>query len=170
MVREHSSRKARQRRTLTPADQEARISGPDAIKEHGADHVHSERRRLKRVRIGLMRIVCSEAWFDANWFGCQMIVGDACKRVAAPYPPGGDESLMVCCKRCNRATPPQCVSSSGHCDDCRLCLMSPEQIERLPGSTSSINLARLKSSIRRGEQYRGGFWEYVVFGHVNAEK
>lgn len=90
-------------------------------------------------------MACSSRWVDANW------------DEGAAYPPGGDTTLMKTCRGCGRMTPPQCVGSSGHCEDCRYGAMKHVTLDSLPSSMSSVDLKRLRASRRKhGPKYGGG--------------
>ncbi len=116
---------------------------------------HVELRDLKRKRKNLQRDVPSQAWFDARWeHGVQ-------------FPPGGDETRMRLCrgnmdqKGCKRYVPTNCIGSLGICYDCYFCGLTKTAAGRrmlatMPGTCSTINLAKVKSAIRRGEQPMGG--------------
>jgi hypothetical protein len=115
----------KERKALTPAEQERLLSQRDTIQNMGAAQVSEQRRRLRRVRIGLERIVCSSNWADCNWFGTHMIVevkGErVCRLVSAPYPPDGCNTSMTTCKnrRCGgRLYPASFITTSGFCWDC----------------------------------------------------
>lgn len=117
--------KGKERRKLTPAAQLRYLDRPEAIAALGAGTVAENRRRLKRVRIGLARIVCSARWLEDNWEGVDMIVQergrDVLKHVSAPYPPGGDQTSMRPCRSrlCGGTLyPASYITSSGHCHEC----------------------------------------------------
>jgi hypothetical protein len=140
----HGRHKRRAKVRRTSGELERFLTTPEAIRALGAAVVHQQRRKLKRDRANLERIVPSRPWFDAAW------------QAGRPFPPGGDLTRMVCCRRCRRYTPPQCVGSSGHCDECRYEGMTPRQLAALPPSCSKIDMAKLKAAIRRGAHYAGG--------------
>lgn len=104
--------------------------------------------KLKRK---LRSKACSEPWVEAQvrYVPCEdkdgnpFAVGEYAKGV---YPVRG----MVQCRGCERWTPPNYVGSQGYCYDCQLGAMSPMQLSKLQGSTSTINLAKVKAAIRRG--------------------
>jgi hypothetical protein len=164
MVKEFPRRRDRKR--LTPARQLEMLEARGAIEALGSHIVSEQKRRLKRVRIGLERIVCSSNWFDENWRGTQMIVTekgkDVCRHVSAPYPPGGDETLMQPCKsrQCNgRLYPPNYMTSSGHCYDCQI-RMSYARSRRAGNigveRTSAVIDERAMNYARsQGNDYRG---------------
>lgn len=106
-----------------------------------------ERKLLAKIRSK----ACSEPWVWAQVKFSPAVdeEGDALEILdyrAGQYPVPG----MIQCRGCERWTPPQCIGSSGHCDDCRLGAMSKLQLSRLQGSTSTVNLAKVKCAIRRG--------------------
>ncbi len=155
------------RKGLTPAEQERLLSQRETIESMGAAQVSEQRRRLRRVRIGLERIVCSSAWFDHNWNGVHMIVESKgvriCKLVSAPYPPGGDASLMKPCRSrlCQgRLYPPNYITSSGHCVDCQE--RSIHATRRRMGLDESprresfiIDQSAMKAAVKAGRDYTG---------------
>ncbi len=112
-------------------------------------------RRLKRERRALMRVVCSGTWFDDNWYGVQMLVRGVCRKVAAPHPPGGDRTLMQACNVCGRMTPPNYLSSSGGCEDCKMAGWSQERLNNTPGSISVVSIRHMRACNARGQQYLG---------------
>jgi hypothetical protein len=127
---------------VTQGQLERLVTAADAaqhLKAHDRDEI---KRRLKRERKNLRRDVPSQPWFDAKWENGEQ------------FPPGGDVTRMERCTCCERYTPPNCIGSSGACDDCRYAAMSKGQLEHLPGSPGSvIDMARLNASRRRGESY-----------------
>lgn len=152
------------RKHLTPAAQEKILSRREAIETLGADVVAEQTRRLRRVRIGLERIACSSEWVDANWHGAHMLVKEAgkqvCRHVSAPYPPGGDETLMRPCKSrtCQgRLYPPNYMTSSGHCVDCqeRMIRVRRQRSGEANGGRGEgiIDQRAVNSAIARGEDY-----------------
>ena len=111
--------------------------------------VRAEENRLKRK---LRSRACSEPWVEAQlrYIQCEDKDGNpfaVAEHRKGVYPVRG----MGVCRGGERPTPPQCIGSSGHCDDCRLGAMSRIQLAKLQGSTSTINLAKVKAAIRRGE-------------------
>jgi hypothetical protein len=154
------------RKHLTPAAQEKILSRREAIETLGADVVAEQTRRLRRVRIGLERIACSSEWVDANWHGAHMLVKEAgkqvCRHVSAPYPPGGDETLMLPCKSrtCQgRLYPPNYMTSSGHCTDCQERRLNVRRrkmgIPETPRTSVFVDEAAMKAANQRGQSYRG---------------
>lgn len=112
--------------------------------------------RLLRNR--LMRVCCSEPWENvcrhAILTGKIRYVRNQERELAKEglYPPGGKASSMRQCRACCRLVPPQCVGSSGHCDECRYERMSHVRLERLQGSPGSVlDISRLANSRRRAE-------------------
>lgn len=147
MIKVASGRKAAKKTKpkFTSAQLERAVLASDANKNFSAHDREEIKLRLKRARKNLERDVPSRPWFDAKW------------EDDTPFPPGGDQTLMQCCSACGRYTPPNCIGSSGACDDCRFAGMSPEQIENIPSSHSSVNLAKLKASRQKnGRPYTGG--------------
>ena len=132
---------------------------------HERQHLRKMRRPLQGRPISLPNapsggyvggMLPSSAWFDGLWFGEEHVDQDGNRTyVLAPFPPGGDDSLMLRCRRCGTSTPPIAMSARGVCLDCQYAGMSDMQ---LPSSTSSINLGKVRSAIRRGEVLtEGGF-------------
>jgi hypothetical protein len=150
------NRKSRRTKaTVAMADYEQKLEDPKVIAawKWPAKQVRREKSRVRREKArlrgkvveeggGLRGGLCpSDPWFEANWFH------------RAPFPPGGDNSLMRRCKVCGSYVPPQAITSSGACDDCLLSSMSPQQLERLPSSAGVVDMGRLKASRQRGEDY-----------------
>ncbi len=147
-----ASKKSRQH----PGDLESFLSTKEAIQALGAAMVSHRRRELAKRKKVIARRVPSSSWLDAVWYE------------SAPFPPAWDHprvdplkeppaTAMKVCRACHRDTPPQCIGSSGHCEDCKYGAMTPAQLAKLPGSSSAINLAKLKAAARCGREYRGGF-------------
>lgn len=98
----------------------------------------------------------SAPWIDASFFETLDHGPDGeaivyCFHNADALPRG-----MVRCRRCGHATPPNCASARGVCLDCQYGAMSKMQLARMPGSASKVNLAKVKSAVRRGENPTGG--------------
>ncbi len=123
---------------------DAKIRG-NLISVCGSAYIIQKEKSLKIDRRNLMRSVPSMSWFDSAWFE------------GVAWPPGGDRSLMRACCICRRKTPPNYLTSRGACEDCVYCSMSSYALSQLPGSSSAINLAKLKASARYGRSYGGGF-------------
>lgn len=61
---------------------------------------------------GLERgLTCSSTWFTDNWEGTEQYP------LGAPYPPGGDQTSMVRCRRCGTLAPPIAIGPH-ECLDC----------------------------------------------------
>jgi len=115
-------------------------------------------RALARVR----RTTCSEPWTEA-------VVHRGIE-----YPPGGDTTGMKLC-HCpirmvkteegavevgcggKRWWPGNAVGSSGLSYECFLDTLPTWRLKKLPGSTSSINQARLNAARKSGRDCAGGF-------------
>lgn len=114
-------------------------------------HLENQLKRKLRSK------ACSEPWVEAQVRYIPAIDRDGNDFPVAEYRKGVYPVRgMIGCRGCERATPPQCIGSSGHCDDCRLGAMSPAQLAKLQGSTSVINMAKVKTAIRRGKTATGG--------------
>lgn len=106
--------------------------------------------------------VPSEPWLDALFPTFEDVSPDGEPITYYFHSAGGSPrnpvpSGFVRCKGCGHNNPPQCVGSSGHCDDCRFGAMTAAQIAGLPGSTSSIDIKRLRAARRvNGVPYTGG--------------
>jgi hypothetical protein len=143
----HSLRKMRRRQTR--GQQERALHDPEVraiigsgVADAALDRLSKEKGRLfGRIaeEAGGRKggLACSHAWAEDNW------------EHGTPYPPGGDLTLMVACAGCGTLTPPNCVGSSGHCDDCRLGKMSRGQLDLLPSSRGIVDMSRLKAERRR---------------------
>ena len=132
---------------LPLGEQARRLEDPEYLKVIDAQVAKHERKRLEGLRKRIQALVCSAAWFDANWHHKEA------------YPPGGDQTLMKPCKseRCKgRLYPPQAIGSRGFCWDCAYCAMSKYELANVPSSTSAINLGKIRAAIRRGQQPVGG--------------
>jgi len=58
------------------------------------------------------------------------------------------------CRRCGHLSPPICISAKGYCVDCRF-----EELDRggnLPGSTSSMSMAKIRRSRAKGDDFVPG--------------
>jgi hypothetical protein len=144
MTMDRPRRKSKPRKTrLTQGQQERFLESPEGIRALDAEVRRQKRKALARDKKNLRRMVPSAPWFDAKWDHNES------------FPPGGDRSLMVCCNKCDRLTPPNCISSSGACEDCKLAAMSPGQLALLQSSASVVDMARLKANARAGRQYNG---------------
>lgn len=103
----------------------------------------------ERMRARVRRTTCSEPWTDA-------VVHHA-----AEYPPGADATSMRTCRCDNcqgkRWWPANCVGTSGLSYECFLNTLSKWRLKTLPGSTSSINQARLNAARKQGKDCAGGF-------------
>lgn len=109
------------RRGRTLAQLEAVLKDPAVTAAFPAATVHAERKRLERERRRLFGTgrpqsgtspensgeMCSHAWASAVW------------NEGVQYPPGGEGTRMVRCRRCRIPTPPECVGPDRRCDDCR---------------------------------------------------
>lgn len=102
------------------AHQLAWLQSDEGIAAMG-DLRHEQIRMLNRLLKRLQKDVPSEPWEVAIWRNRETL-------------PGG----MVRCCGCHRMTPPQCVGSSGHCDDCRLSALSLEAMAHIPSSPSGM--------------------------------
>lgn len=112
---------------------------PDEI-ESGIDWLAM----VQAHKIRLRRVLPSEPWVDAVTYR-----GAAC-------PPPQDHphgAVMRRCTACYRWTPPQCVGSSGACDDCRIAAMSPMQLAGLQRSSDIIGFVKLAVSVRNSIAY-----------------
>jgi hypothetical protein len=145
----------------------------DVIQAWGRAAIKSEERRLSRLKRQIHKIVCSEVWFEDNWTGVHMLVFDreqkkiSCQLVSAPYPPGGDETLMLPCRSercCGRLYPPQYIGSNGFCNCCQIIYLEESDtvkelreagINLSACSGSTISMASLRSGRRRGENSDG---------------
>jgi hypothetical protein len=145
-------RKAQRKPRRTSGQEERFLATEEAIKALGAGIVHQKRRELAKRKKVLARRVPSSAWMDSTWDGGET------------FPPPYDHSrvhplteppatTMKMCRGCRRETPPQCVGSSGHCDDCRLGAMSAHALSMLPPSPGVIDMGRLKKNARAGRDY-----------------
>jgi hypothetical protein len=142
MTMDRPRRKSKPRKArLTQGQQERFLESPEGIRALDAEVRRQKRKALARDKKNLRRMVPSAPWFDAKWDHSQ------------PFPPGGDVTLMRCCNVCGRYTPPNCISSSGACEDCKLGAMSPGQLALLQSSASVVDMARLKANARAGRQY-----------------
>jgi hypothetical protein len=148
--------KRARRPRITPGQQERFLNSDEAMKVIPPDVRRTRLKALERQRRALSRRTPSSTWRDDAWFH------------GAEFPPAWDHprthelteppaTAMICCRGCRRETPPNYISSSGHCEDCKLCAMSPGQLAHIHGSSSAINLAKLKASARGGRPYFGGF-------------
>lgn len=146
------------RRGRTFAAQELILNDPQVTAAWPAKALFKERKRLARERRRLFGgttqsstrpdtavagEACSHPWAAAVW------------EEGAEYPPGRAETGMVTCKVCRTPTPPQCVGSSGACDDCRLGAMSPEEACMVPGSPVVIVVGRDVESFEGGLSVTG---------------
>lgn len=123
------------------------------IATHGARHAIQLARSIKSRKRALSRRVPSSTWFDAAWHD------------RAQFPPPWDHprqrdrrheppaSAMTICTVCGRDTPPNCIGSSGACDDCRYGAMTGAELAALPPSPGIIDMGRLKKNARAGRQY-----------------
>jgi hypothetical protein len=146
--------KAQRKPRRTSGQEERFLSTEEAIKALGAAVVHQKRRELAKRKKALARRVPSSSWMDSAW--------DSTDQFPPPWdhprirpleePPA---TAMKTCRLCRRETPPQCVGSSGHCDDCRLASMSAHALSLLPPSPGVIDMARLKKNARAGRDYHG---------------
>lgn len=113
---------------MTPAQRESYLDSAEAVKVVPAEIRALALRELRQRRRRVEKQAPTTAWFDAVW-------GDV-----EPMPPG-----FVRCNVCGRHTPPQCVGSSGGCDDCRYSAMSPMEMAHLPSSKSQCWLAAVRA-------------------------
>ena len=158
MVAEFPRKRGKAQRKLrrTSGQEERFLATEEAIKALGAAVVHQKRRELAKRKKVLARRVPSSSWQDAVWDGEAILPPpwDHPRTADLIEPPA---SAMGCCNVCGRYSPPNYISSSGACEDCKLAAMSPHAISLLPGSSSAINLAKMRAAARAGRQYHGGF-------------
>lgn len=142
MVADDRRRKPSKRaRKLTKGEQESFLKRDDALKVVSADVRRQKLKQLERQKKNLRRVTPSEAWVDDAWErDCE-------------FPPGGISTLMRKCRGCERFTPPNCLSSSDHCEDCKLGKLSKFQLSLLQRSASVVDMARLKKNARAGKGY-----------------
>jgi hypothetical protein len=140
----------------TSGEWEYFLGTKEAIEALGAAVVHHKRRELAKRKKVLARRVPSSTWLSAAWDeGLQFPPAwDHPRTDELTEPPA---TAMKCCRGCHRETPPQCVGSSGHCEDCRLGQMSPMALSKLGASSSAINIAKARMAARLGRQYSGGY-------------
>jgi hypothetical protein len=103
----------------------------------------------ERLRARVRRLTCSEPWTDA-------VV-----HRNTEYPPGGATTGMrpCCCDNCRekRWWPANFVGAGGVAYECFLNTLPLWRLNQLPGSTSSMNQARLNRARRAGKDCEGGF-------------
>jgi hypothetical protein len=121
---------------------------------------HPKVHRLPRTRRNPYQVP-SEPWIDAQIWSGEDEAADGTRIVyrfhrTNVFPPGQELTGMVRCNVCGHHNPPNCTTSSGACLDCWYAGMSRAQLQGLPGTASTVNLARVKSAVRRGEQPTGG--------------
>jgi hypothetical protein len=134
MVANGHSRRGRstRKRRIPPGVLESQLKREDAIAVFGAANVAQHKRKLKRDKRNLQRMVPSQPWFDAAWYGeWTLVAPDVSDVVPAPFPPGGDLTGMQTCKGCGHMTPAIYLTTSGHCQDCKYGGMSPFQLHLL---------------------------------------
>lgn len=100
-------------------ERQSYLNEPEAYRIVPAEIRSNTLRQLQRLKRRLDKDAPTPAWFDAVWSGVETM-------------PEG----FIRCNCCHRLTPPQCVGSSGGCDDCRLSGMSPSELAHLPSSRS----------------------------------
>jgi hypothetical protein len=110
--------KAQRKPRRTSGQEERFLATEEAIKALGAGIVHQKRRELakrKKVLAGACR-----RRLDGQHVGRRR---DSSRRrtTTRAFTPSTEPpaTAMKTCRGCRRETPPQCVGSSGHCDDCR---------------------------------------------------
>jgi hypothetical protein len=142
--RAHSARRIR----YTLSQQEERLQLHGQFKQLALAMPPKLRREkmrgLQRQKKNLRRIVpvCPDSpWFTAKW------------SEGAPFPPGGDATLMRVCRACGRYTPPQCISARDLCMECQHDRMSRQFLTSLPSSPGTVvNIAWLTKSTRLRRQ------------------
>lgn len=117
------------------------------------------RERERKLKASIRATASSEPWVEASVGYSDSAVDEKNEPVGIPYQIKGVYPVrgMVRCRGCERHVSPLYLTSSNHCQDCEYGSMSPLQLSRLQGSTSVVNMARLKASRRRGDEtFKGG--------------
>jgi hypothetical protein len=98
----------------------------------------------------------SEPWIDAQFPTFHDTAPDGEPVTYHFHNPREVPAGHVRCHTCGHQSPPQCLSARGVCMDCQVGSMSDFMLANLPGSTSSVSLAKIRASRARCEDVTPG--------------